>query len=66
MPEMLNYETVADVNSLLDLNRVLGTKRLRVIDGSIFQLKYTSENDVTCRMVGELGADIIMEYWANT
>jgi len=36
---------------------------LRVIDGSLFQLKYTSENDVTCRMLGELGADIIEDYW---
>lgn len=54
--------------ALIDLNvrladRVLGTRRLRVADGSVLQQRHTSINDVTCRMLGQFAADIIYADW---
>ncbi|CAL8077369.1 unnamed protein product [Orchesella dallaii] len=51
-------DPVAVVDSHL---RVLGTKRLRVVDGSVLQHRHTSINDVTCRMLGQLAGDIIID-----
>ncbi|XP_035706083.1 choline dehydrogenase, mitochondrial-like [Folsomia candida] len=43
--------------------RVYGTRGLRVIDGSVLQQKHVSINDVTCRMLGHVAADIVKQDW---
>lgn len=45
------------------IKRVLGTRRLRVIDGSVLQQRHTSINDVTLRMLGQFAADVIFDDW---
>jgi len=40
--------------------RVFGTKRLRVIDGSLLRINEANTNDVTARMIGELGSHVIL------
>ncbi|CAL8109171.1 unnamed protein product [Orchesella dallaii] len=54
----------SDKDAVVDSHlRVLGTRRLRVVDGSVLQQRHTSINDVTCRMLGQLAADIIFDDW---
>ncbi|ODM96357.1 Glucose dehydrogenase [FAD, quinone] [Orchesella cincta] len=55
---------LSDPDAVVDSHlRVLGIKRLRVVDGSIIQLHHSSMNDVTCRMIGQFAADIIRDDW---
>jgi len=35
------------------------------VDGSVLQQKYVSINDVTCRMLGLLAGDIILDEYAD-
>lgn len=39
--------------------RVFKTRRLRVIDGSLLRMNEVNTNDVTMRMIGEFGAEVI-------
>jgi len=42
---------------------VLGTQRLRVIDGSVLQEREVSVNHVTVQAIAELGSAMIKETW---
>ncbi|OXA57371.1 Choline dehydrogenase, mitochondrial [Folsomia candida] len=45
--------------------RVFGVRNLRIVDASVLQLKYTSVNDATMRMLGQFSSDMILDDWNN-
>lgn len=45
--------------------RVIGTKRLRVIDSSVMPFVTTFNTHAPTIMIGERGADFVLEYWKN-
>ncbi|CAL8109168.1 unnamed protein product [Orchesella dallaii] len=52
----------SDPNAVVDSHlRVLGAENLRVVDASVLQQRHSSINAITCRMLGQLAADIIID-----
>jgi len=43
--------------------RVIGTRNLRVIDASVMPLVPISNSNAACMMLGEKGAQAIIDYW---
>lgn len=44
---------------------MFGVRNLRIVDASVLQLKYTSVNDATMRMLGQFSSDMILDDWNN-
>ncbi|ODN00972.1 Glucose dehydrogenase [FAD, quinone] [Orchesella cincta] len=56
----------SDPDAVVDSHlRVFGTQNLRVVDASVLQQRHSSINAITCRMLGQLAADIIMDDLKN-
>jgi len=49
----------------IELNRVLGTKGLRVIDSSIHVDIVNANTNAPAIMIGEKGADSVLDYWSQ-
>ncbi|CAH4029669.1 unnamed protein product [Pieris brassicae] len=54
------YDSEAVVDSKL---KVYGVDRLRVIDGSIMPRAPSGNTNAACLLIGELGAEFIINYW---
>jgi choline dehydrogenase-like flavoprotein len=60
-------KNTSDPQAVVDSRlRVLGAKRLRVIDASVFQEKFVSVNHITCQMLGELASDFIRKEYLKS